>query len=296
MSWSWNSIADLKGKTFVVTGGNSGIGFATAEALAAKRARVIIGSRSEERAAKAIATIRSQHAGADIAALPLDLASLASVHAFASRLAVESSRVDVLINNAGVMMTPPARTEDGFELQFGTNMLGHFALTGLLLPLLGQSPASRVVTVTSLGHWFGRIDFDNLNGEKRYQPMLIYAQSKLANLVFAYELQRRFECAGSQAISVGVHPGVTHSDLGRHAGWAGRVLRLYGQSIQQGALPSLMAAVEPQIRGRDFIGPGGFMTFKGPPIKQSSSRQSHNTGIGSNLWARAQEMTGVRYL
>jgi NAD(P)-dependent dehydrogenase (short-subunit alcohol dehydrogenase family) len=209
---------------------------------------------------------------------------------------VDLPRIDVLINSAGVMMTPLGRTADGFELQFGTNTLGHFALTGLVLPLLNNASAARVVTLSSLGHWFGRIDFDNLGAEKWYHKTLTYAQSKLANLVFTHELQRRLERAQRTTISVGVHPGVTNSDLARHANWADFVMRVYGQSIHDGALPSLMAAVDPRIEGGDYVGPGGFMTFKGPPTRQRSSRRSQDAALGERLWTAAQDLTGVRYL
>lgn len=296
MAWSSECISDQRGKTFVVTGGNAGIGFATADTLAAKRARVIVGCRSEEKAQEAIVSIRSRHPEADVSALPLDLANLASVRACAERLAVEVPALDGLINNAGVMMTPRERTKDGFEMQFGTNMLGHFALTGLLFPLLARAPAARIVSLSSLGHWFGRIEFDNLSAERDYRPLHAYAQSKLATLIYAYELQRRLQRIGSSILSVAVHPGVTHSGLGRYAWWIQTVLRLYGQSTHEGALPSLMALVDPQVKGGAFIGPGGFLTFKGAPRQQRSSHRSQSAELGAKLWDRAQQMTGVRYL
>lgn len=294
--WSCEHIPDLQGKVFVVTGGNAGIGLATVQALAGKRARVVMASRSEARAQAAVQALKAGQRDADISALPLDLASLASVHAFAERLRTLTPTLDGLINNAGVMMTPQARTADGFELQFGTNVLGHFALTGLLLPQLKATPGSRVVTVSSVGHWFGKLDFDNLGAEKGYSAMMAYAQTKFANLVFALELQRRLQRARIDTISLGAHPGVTHSDLGRHAGWVAFVMRIYGQTTAQGALPSLRAATDPQVRGGDYIGPGGLLTFKGSPTPQASRRLAHDPQLGERLWDAAQQLTGLRYL
>lgn len=295
MAWTTSRIPDLAGKRFIVTGGNAGIGFATAKALAAKRATVVIGCRNSEKAGQAIAAIRAEHPGADIEAMQIDLASFASVRAFAGRL-TELPMLNVLINNAGMMMGPKAETEDGFELQFGTNVLGHHLLNGLLLPVLARTPNARIVTVSSLGHWAGRLDLDNLNAEKHYSPTHNYEQTKLANLVLAYELQRRLERAGVPVISIGVHPGITRSELGRHAGWAALALRLFGQSIEDGALPSLMAAVDRSVCGGDYIGPSGFRTFRGPPGKQPSSKTSQDKTLGAQLWQRVEAMTGISYL
>jgi NAD(P)-dependent dehydrogenase (short-subunit alcohol dehydrogenase family) len=297
MAWRSSAIPDLRGRTMVVTGGNTGIGYATAVALAQHGASVIIGCRSAPRAEAALAALRQQQPDADVGYLPLDLSSLASVHEFAEQLLRREPRLDVLINNAGIMMVPTrVMTAGGFELQFATNVLGHFALTGLLLEKLAAGGTGRVVTVSSLAHWHGRLDLDNLDGAKTYHPTGNYAQSKLANLLLAYELDRRLKRDKLPVLSIGVHPGVTHSELGRHSKWTALVMRLYGQSSAQGALPSLMAAVDPGVEGGDYIGPGGFLTFKGPPKKQGSSRASHDAALGAALWQRAEAMTGVRYL
>jgi NAD(P)-dependent dehydrogenase (short-subunit alcohol dehydrogenase family) len=287
---------DMSDKAVVVTGANTGIGFATAKAFAAKRAKVFIGCRSQERGIVAANAIRKQHPDADVSAMPLNLASLASVRGFSTQLASRCAALDVLVNNAGVMMTPFGATEDGFELQFGTNVLGHFVLTGLLLPLMEKAGHARVVTLSSLGHWNGQLDFDNLNGEKGYNSLNAYEQSKLAGLVFAYELQRRLMRARASTSSLGAHPGVTNSGLGRHAWWVAVVLHLYGQSTDQGALPALRAATDPQVKGGEYVGPGGFRTYKGAPTVQPSSDRSLDPLLGQRLWQVAQDLTAVRYL
>jgi NAD(P)-dependent dehydrogenase (short-subunit alcohol dehydrogenase family) len=287
---------DMSGKAVVVTGANTGIGFATAKAFAAKRAKVFIGCRNQGRGLEAVNAIREQHPAADVNSLSLNLASLASVREFAAQLAAHIPALHVLVNNAGVMMTPYSLTEDGFELQFGTNVLGHFALTGLLMALLEEAQHARVVTLSSLGHWNGRLDFDNLGGEKHYNSLKAYEQSKLAGLVFAYELQRRLTRAGAATSSVGAHPGVTDSGLGRNAWWVAMVLHLYGQSADQGALPALRAATDIRVKGGDYVGPGGFRTFKGPPTVQPSSACSQDPRLGERLWQVAQDLTAVRYL
>jgi NAD(P)-dependent dehydrogenase (short-subunit alcohol dehydrogenase family) len=296
MRWNTDNIADQGGKTFVVTGGNTGIGFAAVKALASKRARVILACRSLDKGNAALAAIKVGEPDADVKVARLDLASLAAVAEFADWCTTNLPRIDVLINNAGVMDAPLSRTADGFEMHFGTNVLGHFALTGRLMPLLLNASGSRIVTMSSVGHWFGKLEFDNLNAEKPYNRIMAYAQSKLADLVFAHELQRRLARAGSSSISVGAHPGVTSSDLGRNAIHTRIALRIYGQSALNGALPALMGATSPDIKGGDYVGPGGFLTFKGPPIVQKSRALSRDLELGSRLWAKAQEMTQFSYL
>jgi NAD(P)-dependent dehydrogenase (short-subunit alcohol dehydrogenase family) len=296
MSWSTADISDQKGKTFVVTGGNTGIGFATVSALAAKRGRVILACRNLDKGNAALAAIKARQSDADVSVGQLDLASLASVRAFSERLTNELPQIDALINNAGVMMVPQGRTVDGFETQFGTNVLGHFALTGLLLPLLNKASQGRVVTLSSLAHWFGTIDFDNLGAEKGYQKLAAYAQSKLGNLVFAYELQRRLSKLGASTISIGAHPGVTQSELGRNSWYESVALSIFGQRTEDGALPSLMAAVDTQVHGGDYVGPGGLFAIKGAPTRQKSSEQSHAAALGAKLWEVSQVLSGVRYL
>jgi NAD(P)-dependent dehydrogenase (short-subunit alcohol dehydrogenase family) len=296
MQWTSADIPGQKGKTFIVTGGNTGIGLATVDTLAGKGGTVVLACRNIDKGSAALAKIRRSNPNADVVVEQLNLASLASVRAFAERVTSRYRRLDVLINNAGVALPPLGRTEDGFETQFGTNVLGHFALTGHLLPLLLQSPQSRVVTMSSTAHWFGKIDFENLNAERRYAKTPAYNQSKLADLMFAYELQRRLAKRGAATISVGVHPGVVMSELFRHSKALNLFLSLLSQSIEDGALPSLMAAVEPSVKGGDYIGPGGFLTIKGLPTVQKSSVRSHDQAVAARLWEVAQKLSGVSYL
>lgn len=295
MSWTMKDVGSQQGRTFLVTGSNAGIGFSTARQLAEKGARVVLACRSHEKGQAALRRLQDALPNADLSLLTLDLADLASVRAFAETFLARHDRLDVLINNAGVMMSPDGRTADGFETQFGTNVLGHFALTGQLLPLLARTPQSRVVTMASVAHWAGRIDLDNLNAEKGYRSWRAYAQSKLANLMFAYELQRRLQAHGASTISLGAHPGGTQSDLGRHR----LLLRLaspLAQSTDAGALPSLRAALDPAARGGEYYGPGGFATFAGAPVKQRSSRRSHDQTVAARLWQTCEALTGTRYL
>lgn len=294
--WSAADIATQQGRTVLVTGSNAGIGFATARLLAAKGARVVMACRSTQKGEAALTRIRSEFPGSELQLLTLDLADLESVRRFATQMLTQHERLDVLINNAGVMMPPMGRTADGFETQFGTNVLGHFALTGLLLPLLVRTPASRVVTLASVAHWAGRIDFDNLNAEKGYRSWGAYAQSKLANLMLAYELERRLRRAGnSTTISLAAHPGGTNSDLGRH-NLLLRAMSPFAQSIDAGALPSLRAALDAAAGGGDYYGPAGLATLSGPPVKQRSSRRSHDEAVAVRLWARCQQLSQVSYL
>lgn len=295
MSWTMNNAGSQQGKTFLVTGANAGIGHSTARQLAEKGARVVMACRSVEKGEAALRQLQAAVPGADIRLMTLDLANLASVRAFATEFLAQHDRLDVLINNAGVMMPPAGRTADNFETQFGTNVLGHFALTGLLLPLLDRTPQARVVTMSSVAHWDGKIDFANLNAEKGYRSWRAYAQSKLANLMFAYELQRRLQRSGVSTISLGAHPGGTKSDLGRH----NILLKMaspFAQSTDAGALPSLRAAVDPDARGGEYYGPGGLGTFAGAPVKQRSSRRSHDEAVAKQLWQACEELSGTRYL
>jgi NAD(P)-dependent dehydrogenase (short-subunit alcohol dehydrogenase family) len=287
---------DQKGITCVVTGANTGIGRATASALASRGASVVLACRDAEKGHAARAAIRDANPDAQVAVRNLDLASLSNIAAFAERLKDELTHIDVLINNAGVMAPKLDRTEDGFELQFGTNVLGHFALTGHLLPLLEDSTHARVVSLSSLVHWYARLDFTNLNAEKHYGRLNAYGQSKLANLVFAHELQRRLTRSGSTTMSVAAHPGVTKSKLARHSPLVNLAMPLVGQSTEKGALPSLMAATAPGLQGGDYAGPGGLMTTRGAAKVQRSRRLARDEEMGSALWNAAERLTGVRYL
>lgn len=303
--WTADDIPALGGKTVVVTGGNSGIGFEAARQMARKGAHVILACRDTGRAADALEQIRTLHPSASVEAMQLDLASLESVHRFARDFAAKSVPLDVLCNNAGVMAIPRRTTAEGFEMQIGTNHLGHFALTGLLLEPLLAAPAARVVNVSSTAHKPGRIDFDDLQGEKSYRKWMAYAQSKLANLLFTYELQRRLDAAGARAISVACHPGYSATNLQAvgpqmsGSRIAARLMdlgnRFFSQPAAMGALPTLYAATSPDARGGDYIGPDGFMENYGHPRKTSSTARSHDRAVASRLWEVSEQLTSVRY-
>jgi NAD(P)-dependent dehydrogenase (short-subunit alcohol dehydrogenase family) len=289
------NMPDLSGKVAIVTGANSGIGYETARALARKQATVILACRDSKKGAAAVQTITQENPAAQAELMQLDLSDQGSVRSFAAEYAGRYDRLDILINNAGIMATPFRRTVDGFEAQFATNHLGHFALTGLLLPLVLRTPRARVVNVSSGGHRFGEIDFDNLNAEKRYNSTRAYAQSKLANLLFTYELQRRFEGAGLEAIAVAAHPGWTATNLQAHWRIVRRLNPWLGQQPEMGALPTLYAAVAPDVRGGDYYGPDGWGELRGYPTRVRSSERSKDPLVAARLWTVSEELTGVRF-
>ena len=292
--WTSADIPDQTGRTAVITGANTGLGYETARALAGRGARVVLAVRNLDKGKAAADLIARRYPGADVAVQELDLTSLDSVRAAADQLRAGHDRIDLLINNAGVMMTPKATTNDGFELQFGTNHLGHFALTGLLLDRLLATPGSRVVTVSSNGHRFGRIDFDDLQSERSYSRTGAYGQAKLANLLFTYELQKRV--AGTDTIAAAAHPGSSATELGRNlpriVEWG---FGLTVQSSEMGALPQLRAATDPTVRGGQYYGPGGFLQMRGYPKIVSSNRRSHDVAAQRRLWSVSEELTGVTY-
>ena len=304
-SWTADDIPDLTGKTIIVTGGNSGIGFEAARQMTRKGAHVILACRDKGKANDAIAQIRTLQPSASLEAMQLDLASLESVHRFARDFVDKGIALDVLCNNAGVMAIPRRTTAEGFEMQLGTNHLGHFALTGLLLEPLLAAPAGRVVNVSSTAHKPGRIDFDDLQGEKSYRKWLAYAQSKLANLLFTYELQRRLEAAGARAISVACHPGYSATNLQAvgpqmsGSRLAARLMdignRLFSQTAAMGALPTLYAATSPDAHGGDYVGPDGFMENYGHPKKTQSTARSHDRAVAKRLWEVSEQLTSVRF-
>ena len=292
--WTSADIPDQTGRTAVITGANTGLGYETARALAGRGARVVLAVRNLDKGKAAADLIARRYPGADVAVQELDLTSLDSVRAAADQLRAGHDRIDLLINNAGVMMTLKATTKDGFELQFGTNHLGHFALTGLLLDRLLATPGSRVVTVSSNGHRFGRIDFDDLQSERSYSRTGAYGQAKLANLLFTYELQKRL--AGTDTIAAAAHPGSSATELGRNlpriVEWG---FGLTVQSSEMGALPQLRAATDPTVRGGQYYGPGGFLQMRGYPKIVSSNRRSHDVAAQRRLWSVSEELTGVTY-
>jgi NAD(P)-dependent dehydrogenase (short-subunit alcohol dehydrogenase family) len=293
MSWGENDIPDLSHRVAVVTGANSGIGFETARALAARGARVILGCRSRTKGPGAAARIRETVPDADVHFLSLDLASLAGVEMFAKEVAAEVGRIDILCNNAGVMMPPLSHTREGFEMQFGVNHLGHFALTAHLLPLLRATPGARVVTVSSLMHLAGWIRFADLNADQSYNAALAYAQSKLANLLFMRELARRLDLAHLDVISAAAHPGSTPTELQRHSD-AMRVLgRLFAHDPAAGALPSLYAATAPDVRSGEYFGP--LFGVVGAPARALTSPLARDREVAQRLWKVSEELTGVAF-
>lgn len=285
--WTARDIADQAGRTFVVTGANSGLGAETARALGAAGATVVLACRDVDKAAPIAA-----HIGPNARVRRLDLADLTSIRTFAADL----ERVDVLINNAGVMAVPQSSTADGFEMQFGTNHLGHFALTGLLLDRI----TDRVVTMSSLMHQIGAIHLDDLNWQHRqYHRWPAYGQSKLANLMFAYELDRRLAAAGSSVTSVAAHPGYAATGLHGHTQslW-GRLMsvgNLFAQTAAMGALPELYAATVGSVPSGTYIGPGGPFEQRGYPKVVDSSGKSHNRAVAASLWAESERLTDVVY-
>jgi len=298
--WTEAEVPDQSGRTAVITGGNSGIGFEAARVLAGRGARLILGCRDQGKAHDAVTRIRAAGPGADVRVVPLDLASLESVRVAAGQIRSACEGIDLLINNAGVMMPPYGRTADGFELQFGINHLGHFALTGLLIDRLAALPGARVVTVSSNGHRDGRINFDDLQSERGYRRVAGYGQSKLANLMFTYELQRRLDSAGSPAIAVAAHPGLTRTDLARYLS---RVMTAFyvlaerplAQRAAIGALGTLRAATDPAVHGGEYYGPVRWRGERGCPERISSSERSHDEGAQRRLWQESERLTGVRY-
>ncbi len=287
-------VPDQSGKCFIVTGANTGIGFEVARALAARRARVLLACRSTARAEAAMARIRRLTPDADVAFLPLDQADLDNVHTAAS-LAAKEPRIDALVNNAGVMRPPLMRTRQGFELQFGVNHLGCFALTSLLLPALEKTVGARVVVTASVAHRRGRIDWDDLNAERSYDRSQRYADSKLANMLFFFELDRRLRAAGSPLTVVGCHPGIAATDLGRHMGPLQLLFPLIGMALNSaamGAWPTLQAATATVTPG-GYYGPIELGERRGPSGPASRRPQAHDRELARRLWDVSVAMTGI---
>ena len=305
-AWTPAHIPRQDGQTAVVTGANSGIGYCTAEELARAGAHVVLACRTAAAAADARRRLDTELPDAQVEVQVLDLADLSSIRSAAEHLRETHDRIDVLVNNAGVM-GPPSRlvTVDGFELQFGTNHLGHFAFTGLLLPALLHAPAARVVTVTSLAHAKGRIRFDDLQAAHRYDPYGAYAQSKLANILFAFELDRHSRDCQVPLVSVAVHPGLSPTGLQSAGPGLGQtplltrmtlsLFRLIGQPPSRAAWPSLYAATAPDLTGGSFYGPGGPGSIRGAPTRQTPSDMAHVAAIARRLWQASEALTGVRY-
>ncbi|MBB2989365.1 NAD(P)-dependent dehydrogenase (short-subunit alcohol dehydrogenase family) [Mycolicibacterium iranicum] len=299
--WTAADVPDQAGRVAVVTGANTGIGYEAAQVLAEKGARVVIAVRNTDKGRDAADRISRAHPGADVSVQELDLSSLKSVRSAADQLRGAHPKIDLLINNAGVMYPPKQVTEDGFELQFGTNHLGHFALTGLLLDNLREVPGSRVVTVASIAHNIrAGIHFEDLQWERSYNRVAAYGQSKLSNLMFTYELQRRLSAAGAPTIAVAAHPGVSNTELMRHIPGSGlpgfaQLAGLVTNSPAVGALGTLRAATDPDVQGGQYYGPSGFRELVGHPVLVKSTQQSHDVSVQQRLWTVSEELTGVKY-
>lgn len=302
--WTEANIPNQHGKHILITGANCGLGYESARALAAKGAHVTLACRSAEKANEAKEKILKLHPGAHVDIEILDLSSLKSIRTFSENFLKKYQQLDVLMNNAGIMTTPFHRTEDGFEGQIGVNHFGHFALTGLLLPLLNNTPNSRIVIVSSLAHKSGKMHFDNLNfeDESKYTPFNAYQASKLANLLFAYELQRRLRQNNSQILVAAAHPGAAMTELVRHVEHMMFYKLLYPfvvlftNNAAVGALPQLLAATDPSVEEADYYGPNGYSELRGYPKKVTSTRRSHNEQDARRLWEISEKLTEVRYL
>lgn len=291
---------NLEGKTVIITGANSGIGFEAAKTLAEKGAHVIMAARNIEKGQIAIDAILIENKNAHVELMQLDLADLNSVRAFADAFTARFNQLDLLINNAGVMIPPYGKTKDGFELQFGSNHLGHFALTGLLLPFLKASTGSRVVTLSSIAHRGASIDFNNLDGSKGYKAMKFYGQSKLANLLFAKELDNRFKLHGIKTISIACHPGISNTNLFKMGksetpGYMKRIMNIFFQPAHMGVLPTLYAATEESLQGGEYVGPDGRGNRKGYPAIEIPAPGVYNETTMKKLWEVSEDLTGVTY-
>ena len=293
--WTSSDIADQTGRVAIVTGANSGIGYEAAKALAGKGATVIVASRSKERGTQAVEALLGDHPDAKVELIPLDLASLHSVRNFAEAFLAKYDRLDLLINNAGVMMpTEREETADGFELQIGTNHLGHFALTMHLLPLLTSTEGSRVVNVSSSAQNFGKLDLEDLQWTNRaFNRMRSYGASKIANMLFTLELQRRFEEAGVSTIATACHPGWTGTNLQKSSPLFRMLNPIFGMRPWQGALPTLYAAVSKDAVGGGYYGPNGLGTMRGYPAPNKAADASKSTADAARLWEMSESLTGV---
>lgn len=301
--WSLEKIPDQTGKVIIVTGGNSGLGLVSATFFANKSAEVIIACRSLAKGETAKKEILEQNPEAKVRVMEIDLTDLNSIKNFAANFSKDYSRLDILLNNAGIMTTPYKLTKDGFESQFGTNHLGHFALTGLLMGIISKTPKSRVVNVSSMAHRNKKMDFDNLQFEngKGYTPMKAYGRSKLSNLLFTYELQRFFERNKIDSIAVAAHPGVANTNLGHHIEhkFLYKIIRpiadLVIQTSKLGAFPQIRAAGDPDVKGAEFYGPERIFQMMGYPVLVKSNNASQNINYAKKLWDISEKLTGIVY-
>ena len=298
--WTAADVPDQTGRVAVVTGSNTGLGYETALVLAARGAHVVLAVRDVDKGKAAAARVLGKAPSADVTVQPLDVGSLTSIRAGAEELKNAYPRIDLLINNAGVMYPPKQLTDDGFELQFGTNHLGAFALTGLLLENMLPVEGSRVVAVASIAHTRGRIRFDDLQWERRYNRVAAYGQSKLSNLLFTYELNRRLAARDVPTVAVAAHPGISNTELMRHVPGSGlpginTLAGLVTNSPEMGALATLRAATDPNVRGAEYYGPDGIRELRGHPKRVESNKQSHDQDVQGRLWTVSEELTGVTF-
>ena len=301
MSFNLDNIPSQKGKIAIVTGANSGLGKEITIGLAKKEIKVIMACRNKSKAESAKAEVLSQVNNADIEIMLLNLNSLKSVRNFSTIFLEKYDRLDLLIENAGIMIPPLSKTEDGFESQMGVNYFSHFLLTNLLYPLLNNTKGARIATTSSLAHERGRINFDNLNAEKSYSKMGAYSQSKLACLMFAYELKKRLEKAGSNVIAVSSHPGVSKTNLFTNIPKVAQflmspLLPIFTHLPKYAALPTLYAALGPDVKSGDYFGPTGFNGLKGKPGKVKSKPHSYDEKIASELWDASEKLTGEKFV
>jgi NAD(P)-dependent dehydrogenase (short-subunit alcohol dehydrogenase family) len=294
--WKISNIPDQAGRIIIITGATSGLGKEASIQLALKNASVVLAVRNLQKAEHVKGEILSLKPESDIRVRHLDLGSLNSIQKFAAEITSETDHLDVLIHNAGIMMCPFSTTEDGFEIQMGTNHLGPFALTGYLLPLLKKTPNSRVVVTSSVAHRQGNIDFSDLNWETRkYKTSKAYGDSKLANLYFTFELAHKLKDEKSAPLITAAHPGWTRTDLQRHSGLFRFLNNFFSQKVEVGVLPTLRAAVDPEAESGDYFGPSGFAEMHGSPVKVASSEKSRDKNSAEKLWARSEKLTGIEY-
>lgn len=299
--WTLANMPKLTGKTIIITGANNGLGFESAKVFAKNGALVVLTARTIEKAENAKVEILKNIPEANLDIFELDLMSLASIKSFAEKFRSKYYQIDILMNNAGIMMTPYRLSQDGFESQMATNHLGHFALTGLLIDLIIKTPESRIVNVSSLAHKQAKRNFNDLffADKSNYSPMKAYAMSKIANLLFTYELQRLFDAKQIKTIAVAAHPGASHTNLGNHL--VGKffykllwpIAILMTQKPAVGALSQIRAAVDDTVKAGDYYGPAGFMQMGGPPVKVKSTKLSHNLEFAKILWDESEQATGI---
>jgi len=294
--WNINNIPDQRGRLVVITGATSGLGKEAARVLAGKNATVIMAVRNVKKGEDVAFDIREEFSGSIVMVRKLDLTSLSGIKNFADDIIEDFDRLDILINNAGIMMCPYSKTQDGFDIQMGTNHFGHFALTGHLMPLLKKTKGSCVVATSSVGHRIGNIDFSDLNWEKRkYKTAQAYGDSKLANLYFTYELARRYKDEPDAPKVTAAHPGWTRTDLQRHSGPLRFMNIFFSQNPEKGVLPTLRAAIDPDAKSGDYYGPSGIFEMQGYPAKVKSNKRSYDLLSARKLWELSEKMTGVEY-